>query len=35
MRDLGLHKEDAQDRVKWRISMIGKRSTRASTEKRM
>ena len=34
MRDLGLHKEDAQNRVRWRNGIWGKRPTRASMEKR-
>ena len=34
MKDLGLRREDAQDRVKWRNGIWGKRPTRASMEKR-
>jgi hypothetical protein len=34
MKDLGLRREDAQDRVKWRNGIWGKRPTHASMEKR-
>ena len=34
MRDLGLHKDDAQNKLKWRNGIWGKRPTRASMEKR-
>ena len=34
MKDLRLRREDAQDRVKWRNGIWGKRPTRASMEKR-